>query len=82
VSCVTITFATVNRASLARLKPEEMEAQLAKAPDPKRSEIKRQVVARGLDAPPAADALRQHEKLFDQMPVSLNGPKSPHFWCG
>src|SRR5215470_10791717 len=29
VSCMTITFATANRASLARLKPEEMEAELA-----------------------------------------------------
>jgi glutathione S-transferase len=71
VSCMTITFATANRASLARLKPEEMEAQLAKAPDPKRSEIKRQVVAHGLDAPPVADALRQHKKLLDQIEAAM-----------
>ena len=65
VSCMTITFATANRASLARLTPQEMEAELAKAPDPKRSEIKRQVVAQGLDAPPVVEALRQQERLLD-----------------
>ena len=65
VSCMTITFATANRASLARLTPQEMEAELAKAPDPKRSEIKRQVVAQGLDAPLVVEALRQQERLLD-----------------
>ena len=65
VSCMTITFATANRASLARLTPQQMEAELAKAPDPKRSEIKRQVVAQGLDAPPVVEALRQQERLLD-----------------
>ena len=65
VSCMTITFATANRASLARLSPHDMEAELAKAPDPKRSEIKRQVVAKGLDAPPVVEALRQQERLLD-----------------
>ena len=75
VSCMTITFATANRASLARLKPEEMEAELAKAPDAKRSEIKRQVVAQGLDAPPVADALHVQEKLLDRIAVAMQqGP--------
>jgi glutathione S-transferase len=63
VSCMTITFATANRASLARLSPHDMEAELAKAPDPKRSQIKRQVVAKGLDAPPVVEALRQQGGL-------------------
>src|SRR5262245_24159708 len=71
VSCMTLTFATANRASLARLKPEEMEAELAKAPDPKRSEIKREVVARGLDAPLVIDALRVHEKLLDRIEQAM-----------
>ena len=75
VSCMTITFATANRASLARLKPEEMEAELAKAPDAKRSEIKRQVVAHGLDAPPVVEALRQQERLLDQIEAAMqHGP--------
>jgi glutathione S-transferase len=71
VSCMTITFATANRASLARLKPEDMEAELAKAPDAKRSEIKRQVVAHGLDAAPVAEALRRQEQLLDQIEAAM-----------
>jgi glutathione S-transferase len=63
-ACTTLTFATANRASLARLTPEELEAELAKSPDPKRAEIKRQVVRHGLDAPVIPDALRQQEKLL------------------
>jgi glutathione S-transferase len=65
VSCMTITFATANRAALAKLSAAALEAELAKAPDAKRSEIKRQVVADGLDAAPVADALHVHEKLLD-----------------
>ena len=68
---MTITFATANRASLARLSPEEMDAELAKAPDPARSEIKRQVVAHGLDAAPVAEALRQQEKLLDRIEAAM-----------
>jgi glutathione S-transferase len=71
VSCMTITFATANRASLARLSPEEMNAELAKAPDPVRSEIKRQVVAHGLDAAPVAEALRQQEHLLDRIEAAM-----------
>jgi glutathione S-transferase len=48
-----------------------MEAELAKAPDPARSEIKRQVVARGLDAAPVAEALRQQEKLLDRIEAAM-----------
>jgi glutathione S-transferase len=71
VSCMTLTFATANRIHLARLSPQEMEAELAKSPDPRRSEIKRQVVTHGLDAPLVKDALRQHEKLFAMMESAL-----------
>lgn len=41
-ACMTLTFATANRAHLARMTPDALAAELAKAPDPKRSEIKRQ----------------------------------------
>ena len=71
VSCMTITFATANRASLAKLAPREMEEELAKAPDPARSEIKRQVVTYGLDAAPVAQALRQQEKLLDRIEAAM-----------
>ncbi len=76
VSCMTITFATANRASLSRLSPAEMEAELAKAPDPKRADIKRQVVTKGLDAAPIADALHLHEKLLDT--IELAAKEAPY----
>ena len=75
VSCMTLTFATANRGHLMKLTPQEMEEELAKAPDQKRSEIKRQVVTHGLDAPLVKDALRHHEKLFAMMETALkSGP--------
>ncbi len=75
IACMTVTFATANRAHLARLSPQEMEAELAKAPDPRRSEIKRQVVAHGLDAPLVLEALRHQEKLLDTIESAMQeGP--------
>jgi glutathione S-transferase len=66
-----LTFATANRAQLARLSPEQFEGELAKSPDAKRSEIKRQVVKHGLEAPLVADALRDHEKLLERIEVAM-----------
>jgi len=75
VSCMTLTFATANREWLARMTPQEMEAELAKSPDRKRAEIKRQVVTHGLDAPLVVDAIRQHQKLLDGIEAAIkNGP--------
>jgi glutathione S-transferase len=75
VSCMTLTFATANRASLAHLAPEDMETELAKSPDPKRSDIKRQVVTLGLDAPLVVGALRAHETLLDHIDQAMQvGP--------
>jgi glutathione S-transferase len=75
VACMTLTFATANREQLARMKPQEMEAELAKSPDSKRSEIKRQVVTHGLDAPLVIDAVRQHQKLLDRIEAAIKkGP--------
>jgi len=65
--CTVLTFATANRASLQKLSPEELEADLAKAPSKSRSEAKRQVVKLGLDAPLVVDALRVHRKLLDHI---------------
>ena len=74
-ACMTLTFATANRAPLAQMTPQAFAAELAKAPDPKRSEIKRQVVKHGLDSPLAADALRQHVKLLDSIEAATReGP--------
>jgi glutathione S-transferase len=75
VSCMTLTFATANRGWLARMTPQETEAELAKSPDRKRAEIKRQVITHGLDAPPVVDAVRQHQKLLDAIEgATQNGP--------
>jgi len=74
-ACMTLTFATANRAHLAQLTPAALDAELAKAPDPNRSEIKRQVVKQGLDSPLAAEALRQHVKLLDRIEAATReGP--------
>jgi glutathione S-transferase len=70
-SCTTLTFATANREHFARLTDAELEAELAKSPDPKRSEIKRQVVKRGLDAPAVVDALRHHETLLGRIEAAM-----------
>ena len=61
VACMTLTFATANREWLARMTPQEMKAELAKSPDRKRAEIKRQVITHGLDAPLVVDAIHQHQ---------------------
>jgi glutathione S-transferase len=75
ISCMTLTFATANRAHLARMSPQEMEDELAKAPDPRRSEIKRQVVRQGLDAPLVAQALVHQQRLHDQIEAAMQrGP--------
>ena len=74
-SCTTLTFATANRAHFARMSAEEFEAELAKSPDPKRSEIKRQVVKHGLEAPLVVDALRHHETLLNRIEAATKeGP--------
>jgi glutathione S-transferase len=70
VSCMTITFSTANRAHLMKLSPQELEEELKKSPDQSRSEIKRQVVAHGLDAPLVKKALRVQEKLLDVIETS------------
>jgi glutathione S-transferase len=75
VACMTLTFATANRERLARMTPLEMKAELAKSPDSKRAEIKRQVVTHGLEAPLVVDAVRQHQKLLHGIEVAIeHGP--------
>jgi glutathione S-transferase len=74
-ACMTLTFATANRATLAKLLPQEMEAELAKTPDTKRAELKRAVVAHGLDAAPVKDALRGYGKLLEWIEAAMaDGP--------
>jgi glutathione S-transferase len=79
LSCMTITFATANRAGLAQMKASDLETELAKAPDPKRSDIKREVVARGLDAAPVVEALRHQEKLLNHIETAV---RDGHYMAG
>jgi glutathione S-transferase len=75
LSVMTLTFATANRAHLARMTPQEMEAELAKAPDARRSEIKREVVRHGLDAPLIRDALKWQQRLHAEIEAAMQrGP--------
>ena len=72
-SCMTITFSTANRAHLMKLSPHELEEELQKSPDQSRAEIKRQVVAHGLDAPLVKKALRVQETLLDRIEAATAG---------
>jgi glutathione S-transferase len=74
-SCTVLTFATANRTALARMSPEELDAELAKSPSRARSDAKRQVVQLGLDAPLVVEALGHHEKLLDRIEAAMtSGP--------
>jgi glutathione S-transferase len=64
-SCTTLTFATAMRATTLKMGKEAFEAELAKTPNGKRVNIKRQVAEHGLDAPVVLEAVRHHEKLLD-----------------
>ena len=66
-ACMTLSFATAFRARMAKMSEDEREEEFAKAPNQKRSEIKRDVTAHGLQSRYVADAIAQHEKLLTWM---------------
>ena len=66
-ACMTLSFATAFRARMAKMSEAAREEEFAKAPNQKRSEIKRDVTARGLQSHYVADAIAQHEKLLSWM---------------
>jgi glutathione S-transferase len=60
---------------MARMTEEEREAEFDKAPNQKRSDIKRDVTAHGLQSHYTVDAIEQHEKLLSWMEAGLKqGP--------
>src|SRR5262249_28765550 len=63
-ACIILTFGTAFRPALLRLSPEEREAQFSKSPIKKRAEIKRDVVARGLESEVVRESLDSHDKLL------------------
>ena len=74
-SCTVLTFATANRAALLQMKPEDLEAELAKSPSRWRADAKRQAARHGLDAPLVADALHHHAALLDRIDAAMEtGP--------
>jgi glutathione S-transferase len=70
-SCTVITFATANRVHLLKLKPEALEAELAKVPNKSQANAKRQVAQHGLDAPLVRDALRNLSTLLDTIEEAM-----------
>jgi len=70
-ACSTITFATANRKVLIKKTPQELEAHLAKIPNPDYRERQRLSIAHGLSAPHVAEALRQHDKYIADMDAAL-----------
>ncbi|HEY7247131.1 MAG TPA: glutathione S-transferase family protein [Xanthobacteraceae bacterium] len=63
-ACIILTFGTAFRPALLRLSPEEREAHFSKSPIKRRAEIKRDVVAHGLDSEFMRESLETHEKLL------------------
>src|SRR5215469_13605782 len=66
-ACMTLSFATAFRARMAKMSEAAREAEFAKAPNQKRSDIKRDVTAHGLQSHYVADAIVQHERLLSAM---------------
>ena len=76
VACGTISFAAIFAKQLKEgLTKEELEARLAKMPEPARRERQRQLLQLGLDAPFVKDAIKLHDKILGEMEIALkNGP--------
>lgn len=70
-ACMTLSFATCFRPRMAAMSEAAREAEFAKAPSKKRSAIKRDVTALGLQSPYVAEAIDVHEKLLAWMDEAL-----------
>ncbi|HEV8015153.1 MAG TPA: glutathione S-transferase family protein [Stellaceae bacterium] len=70
-ACMTLSFATCFRARMAAMSEAAREEEFAKAPSQKRSDIKRDVTARGLQSHYAIEAVAAHEKLLAWMDEAL-----------
>ncbi|MBT0956627.1 glutathione S-transferase family protein [Alphaproteobacteria bacterium KMM 3653] len=69
----TLTFSTVNRSrSLASKTPEEIEAGIAKMPDPVNQIKRRDLYAQGLKSPYVAQALMHLRRAFADMDAALS----------
>lgn len=74
-SCTILTFATAFRGWLGGLTAEQIDARLAKSPNKKRAEHKRDVALYGLQSKFAREAVEYHLKLLKMMDAALErGP--------
>jgi glutathione S-transferase len=74
-SCTILTFATAFRGWLGGLTAEQIDARLAKSPNKKRAEHKRDVALYGLESKFVREALDYHLKLLKMMDAALaRGP--------
>ncbi len=70
-STSTVTFAAAFRRHFQKLAPEELQARLARIPDPAYRERQRLSIEQGLEAPHVAPALRTFERYFGDMERAL-----------
>jgi glutathione S-transferase len=74
-SCSILTFATAFRPWLGGLTAEQIDQRLAKSPNKKRAEHKRDVALHGLESKFVREALDYHLKLLQTMDAALErGP--------
>ena len=66
-----ISLATAFRHQFSHYTPEELDAHIARIPDPARRERHRVVVAEGIDAPMFAPAIRRYDRLLSDMEAAL-----------
>ena len=70
-ACGTVSNALAFRYQFLALSEAEREANLAQTPDPGRRERKRMGIERGMDWPPAADAVRFYDGVLGRMEAAL-----------
>jgi glutathione S-transferase len=74
-ACMTLTFATAFRPRLMQLTKDQQEAEYAKTPNKRRAEIKRDVIAHGLESAFVQDAIAVKDKLLRMADDALkDGP--------
>lgn len=75
-ACGTVSNALAFRYQFLALSADEREANLAQTPDPARRERKRMGIERGMDWPPAGDAVRFYDSVLARMDATLGTDKS------
>jgi glutathione S-transferase len=74
-ACSALTFAVAFRPVMRRMDAKDLEAHLARIPDPAYRERQRLSIELGLDAPHVAQAVRQHERFIGEMEHALQSSR-------